>query len=139
MPENAVGISFPIIPTGSMLMDREDCGNTINGGNGPAPEGLSGCSMTCSGNSTEFCGGPYRLDMYQAPGTGATPISMTSFLSFVWRSHLRKFHLPRLFFKKLCHSISYHKSLKSTSSISWISIKLSSAFSSTNILLTASY
>ena len=34
--------------------------------------------MLCSGNSSEFCGGPYRLDMYQAPGTGAQPISSSS-------------------------------------------------------------
>ena len=34
--------------------------------------------MLCNGNSSEFCGGPYRLDMYQAPGTGAQPISSSS-------------------------------------------------------------
>lgn len=34
--------------------------------------------MPCNGNSSEFCGGPYRLDMYQAPGTGAQPISKSS-------------------------------------------------------------
>ena len=58
--------------------EAEDCGNTILGGNGPAQDGLSGCNMLCSGNSSEFCGGPYRLDMYQAPGTGAQPISSSS-------------------------------------------------------------
>lgn len=56
----------------------EDCGNSFLGGNGPAPDGLSGCNMLCSGNSSEFCGGPYRLDMYQAPGTGAQPLSSSS-------------------------------------------------------------
>ena len=34
--------------------------------------------MPCSGNSSEFCGGSYRLDMYQAPGTGAKPVSSTA-------------------------------------------------------------
>ena len=60
------------------LTNGEVCGNTFNGGGGPAPDGFSGCNMVCSGNSSEFCGGPYRLDMYQAPGTGAQPVSSSS-------------------------------------------------------------
>ena len=58
-----------------MLIDRQDCANSFTGGGGPAPDGVSGCNMVCGGNSSEFCGGPYRLDMYQAPGTGAVPVS----------------------------------------------------------------
>ncbi|KAK4237144.1 glyoxal oxidase [Achaetomium macrosporum] len=41
------------------------CGNTIANGGAPAS---SGCSMTCNGNSTEFCGGPSRLNMYNYQG-----------------------------------------------------------------------
>ncbi|CAP60434.1 uncharacterized protein PODANS_1_7300 [Podospora anserina S mat+] len=37
------------------------CGNTISNGGAPA---ASGCSMTCNGNTTEFCGGPSRLNVY---------------------------------------------------------------------------
>ncbi|AEO53498.1 glyoxal oxidase like protein [Thermothelomyces thermophilus ATCC 42464] len=37
------------------------CGNTIANGGAPAD---SGCSMVCNGNSTEFCGGPDRLNVY---------------------------------------------------------------------------
>lgn len=40
------------------------CGNSFSNGGGPAPDGLTGCSMTCNGNSSEFCGGPNRLDVY---------------------------------------------------------------------------
>ena len=61
-----------------VLTDCEVCGNSFTGGGGPAPDGFSGCNMVCNGNSSEFCGGSYRLDMYQAPGTGAQPISKSS-------------------------------------------------------------
>ncbi|AEO70370.1 glyoxal oxidase-like protein [Thermothielavioides terrestris NRRL 8126] len=37
------------------------CGNTIANGGAPA---TSGCSMTCNGNSSELCGGPNRLNVY---------------------------------------------------------------------------
>src|SRR6266480_1700166 len=40
------------------------CGNALMNGGGPAPDGNLQCSMTCNGNSSEFCGGPGRLDMY---------------------------------------------------------------------------
>ena len=30
--------------------------------------------MTCSGNSFEFCGGPYRLNVYNYTGTNLPPI-----------------------------------------------------------------
>lgn len=40
------------------------CGNTASNGGGPAPDGLSGCNMACNGNSSEYCGGPNRLDVY---------------------------------------------------------------------------
>ena len=44
------------------------CGNSINtgsalvAGNTPA---VTQCDMTCSGNNTEYCGGPNRLNMFQ--------------------------------------------------------------------------
>ncbi|KAL2199244.1 glyoxal oxidase like protein [Corynascus similis CBS 632.67] len=37
------------------------CGNTIANGGAPA---TSGCSMVCNGDSSEFCGGPDRLNVY---------------------------------------------------------------------------
>ena len=61
-----------------VLIAEKVCGNTLSGGGGPAPDGFSGCNMPCSGNSSEYCGGSNRLDMYQAPGTGAQPISASS-------------------------------------------------------------
>lgn len=63
------------------------CGNSLSNGGTLAPEGISGCSTLCSGNSSEFCGGTNRLDVYDfnntaivtAPFTtttaGATPTS----------------------------------------------------------------
>lgn len=41
------------------------CDNTFNNGGGPAPDGSVGCDMPCQGNTTEMCGGPNRLDVYQ--------------------------------------------------------------------------
>ncbi|ETN45954.1 uncharacterized protein HMPREF1541_00136 [Cyphellophora europaea CBS 101466] len=40
------------------------CGNTFSNGGAPAPDGLAGCNMICNGNSSEYCGGPNRLDVY---------------------------------------------------------------------------
>jgi iron transport multicopper oxidase len=43
------------------------CGNSIHNGSslvqGSTPS-LTGCNMVCQGNSTEYCGGPNRLNMY---------------------------------------------------------------------------
>lgn len=41
------------------------CGNNFSNGGAPAPDGLNGCNMICNGNSSEFCGGPNRLDVYR--------------------------------------------------------------------------
>ena len=45
------------------------CGKTINAGSalvaGSTP-GQTGCNMLCNANRTEYCGGPNRLNMYQA-------------------------------------------------------------------------
>ena len=45
----------------------QDCGTTIANGGAPTPP--SNCSMVCSGNSSEFCGGPNRLNVYNYTGT----------------------------------------------------------------------
>ena len=52
------------------------CGNAIANG-GPAPDGFSGCNMLCNGNSSEYCGGPNRLDMYKL-GAAAASSTATS-------------------------------------------------------------
>ncbi|KAL9085044.1 MAG: hypothetical protein Q9165_007785 [Trypethelium subeluteriae] len=55
------------------------CGNTLNAGSELVPGGdptVTLCDMTCGGNSTEYCGGPNRLNMYQSNGT-APPASTT--------------------------------------------------------------
>lgn len=56
------------------------CGNAFSNGGGPAPDGFSGCNMLCNGNSSEYCGGPNRLDMYSfnGAGTGTTSATATS-------------------------------------------------------------
>lgn len=48
------------------------CANTLSVG-GPAAS--SDCSMTCNGNSSEWCGGPGRLNLYSYGG--ATPVTTT--------------------------------------------------------------
>ena len=49
----------------------KDCGNTFSNGGAPTPAG--DCSMVCSGNSSEICGGPNRLNVYNYTGTGQSP------------------------------------------------------------------
>lgn len=78
MQDSAVRVESLSTDPDFMLIESEVCGNTFSGGGGPAPDGFSGCNMPCSGNSSEFCGGPNRLDLYQAPGTGAQPIGGSS-------------------------------------------------------------
>jgi len=43
------------------------CGSGFSNGGAPTPAG--DCSMVCSGNSSEFCGGPDRLNVYNYTGT----------------------------------------------------------------------
>jgi hypothetical protein len=45
-----------------------DCGNSLASGSGSAP--TSDCNMACSGNATEACGGPNRLNLYWSGTTG---------------------------------------------------------------------
>lgn len=46
------------------------CDNSFANGSIPAP--IGDCGMTCNGNSTEFCGGPNRLNVYQLKKTPST-------------------------------------------------------------------
>ncbi|KAL2271185.1 hypothetical protein VTJ83DRAFT_556 [Remersonia thermophila] len=48
------------------------CGNTISNGGAPAS---SGCNILCNGNSSEYCGGPGRLNVYNFEGQFEQPTS----------------------------------------------------------------
>jgi hypothetical protein len=50
------------------LINFLDCGNVLAPGATAAPD--TDCSMTCSGNSTELCGGSNRISVY---GNGGVP------------------------------------------------------------------
>lgn len=49
------------------------CGNTVGGGNGPAPDGNAQCNMPCKGKATDMCGGPNRLTVYKLSSGGTNP------------------------------------------------------------------
>lgn len=52
------------------------CGNTIGAGSAlvaGATVDATGCNMVCGGNSSEYCGGANRLNMYQVNSTAPTP------------------------------------------------------------------
>lgn len=51
------------------------CANSISDGAVLTP---SGCSMTCGGNSNEYCGGPNRLNLYKTDPEKPTSASTTS-------------------------------------------------------------
>ncbi|KAF8623873.1 hypothetical protein AX17_007275 [Amanita inopinata Kibby_2008] len=55
---------------GTEYAQHADCGTAI-GGTG-APASASDCNMVCSGNSSEFCGGSYRLNLYNYTTTATT-------------------------------------------------------------------
>lgn len=44
------------------------CGNALHASSSPAP--LSECDMPCSGDASQFCGGPNRLTLYENPAAG---------------------------------------------------------------------
>ena len=46
------------------------CGTSVQAGGAPAS--ASECNMVCSGNSTQYCGGPNRLNLYNYTGTPPT-------------------------------------------------------------------
>ncbi|KAJ7583869.1 hypothetical protein C8J56DRAFT_1054387 [Mycena floridula] len=53
--------------SGTEFSDECYCDTVISNGGAPMP--LTDCSMLCSGNSSEFCGGPNRLNLYNYTGT----------------------------------------------------------------------
>ncbi|KDR73046.1 hypothetical protein GALMADRAFT_142739 [Galerina marginata CBS 339.88] len=52
---------------GTEFADECYCASALTNGGGPAA--LTDCNMVCQGNSTEFCGGPNRLNAYNYTGT----------------------------------------------------------------------
>ena len=56
------------------------CGNTINTGSAIAD--VNGCSMGCSGDSSELCGGPLRLSFYKVKPTGPSTVQTAGVFSF---------------------------------------------------------
>lgn len=57
------------------------CGNIINAGSvnqSSSNPATNGCSMICTGNAYEYCGGPGRLDMYSINATVPPSTSTTS-------------------------------------------------------------
>ena len=56
------------------------CANAVTGGsliNGSTPA-MTGCTMTCAANSTEYCGGPNRLSVYRTNPTVVASNTTTS-------------------------------------------------------------
>ncbi|KAJ7905890.1 glyoxal oxidase N-terminus-domain-containing protein [Mycena leptocephala] len=57
--------------SGAEFADECYCGPAIINGGGP--ETASECNMLCAGNSSEFCGGPNRLTVYNYTGDDLPP------------------------------------------------------------------
>lgn len=54
------------------------CGDTLENGSGPAPDGNALCDMPCAGDASETCGGPNRLNLYTyASSATAAPTTTT--------------------------------------------------------------
>ncbi|KAH8882217.1 WSC-domain-containing protein [Thozetella sp. PMI_491] len=51
------------------------CGNSFQAGSIPAP--ITDCSFLCAGNSSEYCGGSSRLDVYYNPSLATLSSSVT--------------------------------------------------------------
>lgn len=51
------------------------CGNSLNTG---SVSTTSGCSMTCSGDASEYCGGSNRLNLYSTGNSAKTSSSSTT-------------------------------------------------------------
>ena len=47
------------------------CGYTIQAGGAPAP--ATECNMLCSGDNSQYCGGPNRLNLYKDTDSTVTP------------------------------------------------------------------
>jgi hypothetical protein len=61
---------------GAEYSDECWCGTSIEAGGAPAS--ASDCGMLCSGNSSEYCGGPNRLNLYNYTGTPPTTTTTSS-------------------------------------------------------------
>ncbi|KAJ7635293.1 galactose oxidase [Roridomyces roridus] len=57
--------------SGTEFADECYCGTAIINGNGPID--ISACNMVCAGNSTELCGGPNALTVFNFTGTNLPP------------------------------------------------------------------
>lgn len=65
-----------IVPTCDvrpLTLLSKDCGTAI--ANDGAPTCQTDCSVVCPGNSSEFCGGPNRLNVYNYTGTDLPSIT----------------------------------------------------------------
>ena len=69
MRRNAVGllISGWLVVTDSWIHLWVGCGNEINSPGAPISQ--NSCNQACTGNSTEVCGGPGALQLYNFTGT----------------------------------------------------------------------
>ncbi|KAJ7364626.1 glyoxal oxidase N-terminus-domain-containing protein [Mycena albidolilacea] len=57
--------------SGAEFADECYCGPAVD--NGGELESVSDCNMLCAGNSSEFCGGPNRLTVYNYTGSDLPP------------------------------------------------------------------
>ncbi|KAH6711606.1 hypothetical protein BKA61DRAFT_554745 [Leptodontidium sp. MPI-SDFR-AT-0119] len=89
------------------------CDNSIVNGATLAPEGVSGCSMLCNGNFSEFCGGSSRLDVYDFNKTVTLPpwntTSLVSSTSSVFSSSSTPTASPTLGNKPTVGSYNYYQ------------------------------
>lgn len=67
--ENCVSACYNAgyVLAGAEYSDECWCGSSI--GAGGAPAAASSCNMLCTGNNSEYCGGPNRLNLYNYTGT----------------------------------------------------------------------
>ena len=78
----SIATNFSACPFTVLL---KDCSTAFANGGAPTPAG--DCSMVCSGNSSEFCGGPGRLNAYNYTGTNlpspgtTTPVNVGTSVS----------------------------------------------------------
>lgn len=62
------------------------CGNSIEAGGAPAS--ASDCNMLCSGNQSQYCGGPNRLNLYKIAPTVASWESLGCYSSVFFFAHV---------------------------------------------------
>jgi len=65
----------PMYQSDVCLIKAADCDVQFENFGAPTTDG--GCTMACAGNSTEFCGGPSRLNVYNFTGTITAPVTPT--------------------------------------------------------------